>query len=130
MARSQDEVFKLVRTAAKRDGLATADAFAMTSTLARRRHEAVQERSEDDATEFSATVLCFIFDPVKSSRQDFVRAMRDFRREFAGIATHIEIQQSFESLFSDALLKAQSAQHAILMGFEALFRPRFQMRGG
>ena len=130
MARSPDEVFKLDRSAAKRDGLVAEDAFAMTATLARRRHEAMQEKSADDATEFSATVLCFIFDPVKSRHQEFVRAMRAFRREFAGIATHIEIQERFESLFSDALLKAQSARHAILMGFEVLFRPRFQMRGG
>ena len=130
MALSQEEVFRLVRGAARRAGLNTEDAFTMTSVLARRRHEAVQEESADDSTEFSATILCFIFDPVKSRQQDYVTRMREFRRELTGIATRIEVQAAFESLFSDALLKAKSARHAILMGFGALFVSRYQTRGG
>lgn len=130
MARTRTQILAEVRRAAEEDHFPFDDAVVLITALGRRRRENMPSEADDSATEYAATILCFIFDPVKSERTRFISAMKDFRVAFVGISSDPELRALFESSFTRKLLTAGSAREAILLGFEELFVPQLQLRGG
>ena len=125
MARMDPRLLAGIEAGARDSKLDATDAVTMVMLLARRRRVARADETDAEALEFAGTVMCFMFDPVKSEHPRYVRQMGDTRQSFAGIYTDLALQRRFEEQLSDTLLQSGSAAAAIEAGVDALFAPQY-----
>lgn len=100
------------------------DIVKMIDILAEERGSSIRVSVSDGEYEYSATIWCPIFDPIKP--RAYQDEIRDVRLRYRSVAEDTDLQRSLRSSFTDELLRAPDAQHAIIeatqRGIQALFR--------
>jgi hypothetical protein len=96
------------------------DVAEMIDILAVERRRAAGPTEGEDEVSFAAGIVCVLLKWIKP--QEYQRKMSRMRYRFDGIARDPRLQTLFRSSFTPALLTAPDAQHAISLGFDALFQ--------
>jgi hypothetical protein len=96
------------------------DARTLVKLLAAARSKEIGEEKSDSEL-YAATILCFVFDPVKARRKDHPIAMEQMRQYFIGVSKSNQLAAEFRHAFTADLLRAKTAGDAIELGPERLF---------
>jgi acid stress-induced BolA-like protein IbaG/YrbA len=119
MALKDPKVARLLETADD-PVLGIEDRFALVETLARAHENALGLR-RGEGEHFAATVLCYLFDPVKTQRLEYATAMMAIRSEFRGLAADAGTRALFRGSMTPVLLKALTPAQAINTEVSELF---------
>jgi hypothetical protein len=99
----------------------TRDDEKLVSILASARAEALGT-TEAAEREFSAKVLCLLFDPAKAKFPEHQPRAEALRRTFQGIANSPSLQATFRESLLPAILKARTLTEALELPFGTLMR--------
>jgi hypothetical protein len=110
-----------------RSGESESDVVSLVDILAQARAQAASRPMSSADEEYSAKILCIVFDPVKTNlHRDFVQQLR---LSFRGVADSEALQNAFKESLTKEILTDVKLETAMDRGPEALFNVSNVLRG-